>query len=334
MEKIRPLVSVIVPNYNHAPFLQQRLESIFNQTFQDFEVIILDDCSTDNSKEIIEQYRNHPKVSHIIYNTYNSGSTFIQWNKGIELASGKYIWIAESDDYCTLDFIEKLLPPIEKDDKISLVYCQSNKVNEKSEIMGNWIDYTRNLSKKAFLNDFVMDGNHFIEKYLLHKNVIPNASAVLFRKKRAIEIGKLDSDVQLHSCGDWLHYFKLIINNKVGFHSESLNYFRYHSNSVVSTTIQKNNILNMIDINTKMRHKMVAFVSLEKPMNLQMMIRINNQCLKEGRLYQAHFYIYNKESIKGFLILVTVFDIYIKFLLKRIYSRALHTYKQNYFQKV
>ena len=45
-----PLVSVIVPNYNHAPYLRQRLDSIFNQTFQDFEVIILDDCSTDNCK--------------------------------------------------------------------------------------------------------------------------------------------------------------------------------------------------------------------------------------------------------------------------------------------
>ena len=51
-----PQVSVIVPNYNHAPYLRQRLDSIFNQNFQDFEVIILDDCSTDNSKEIIEEY--------------------------------------------------------------------------------------------------------------------------------------------------------------------------------------------------------------------------------------------------------------------------------------
>ena len=68
------LISVIVPNYNHASFLKQRIDSILNQTFQDFELIILDDCSTDNSREIIETYRNHLKVSHIIYNTENSGS--------------------------------------------------------------------------------------------------------------------------------------------------------------------------------------------------------------------------------------------------------------------
>lgn len=91
-------VSVIIPNYCHARFLNQRIDSVLNQTYSDYEVIILDDCSTDNSREIIESYRNHPKISHIVYNEKNSGSTFIQWEKGFELARGEYIWIAESDD--------------------------------------------------------------------------------------------------------------------------------------------------------------------------------------------------------------------------------------------
>lgn len=70
-----PKVSVIIPNYNHSSYLKERIDSILNQTFQNFEVIILDDCSTDNSKEIIELYRDHTKVSHIVYNEKNSGST-------------------------------------------------------------------------------------------------------------------------------------------------------------------------------------------------------------------------------------------------------------------
>ena len=64
-----PTVSVIVPNYCHAPYLEQRIESILQQTFQDFELILLDDCSTDGSREILERYRNHPKVSGIFYPT-------------------------------------------------------------------------------------------------------------------------------------------------------------------------------------------------------------------------------------------------------------------------
>ena len=70
-----PTVSVIVPNYCHAPYLEQRIESILQQTFQDFELILLDDCSTDGSREILERYRNHPKVSGIFYNERNSGRT-------------------------------------------------------------------------------------------------------------------------------------------------------------------------------------------------------------------------------------------------------------------
>jgi glycosyltransferase involved in cell wall biosynthesis len=85
------MISVIVPNYNHAKFLKERIDSILNQTIQDFELIILDDCSTDNSREIIESYRQLPNVS-IFYNSKNSGSPFKQWKKGINRAKGKYIW--------------------------------------------------------------------------------------------------------------------------------------------------------------------------------------------------------------------------------------------------
>ena len=120
-----PQVSVIVPNYNHAPYLRQRLDSIFNQTFQDFEVIILDDCSTDNSKEVIEEYRNRSQVSHVVYNETNSGSPFKQWAKGFDLAQGEYIWIAESDDWAELNFLEKMFRILEKDDSLALAFCES-----------------------------------------------------------------------------------------------------------------------------------------------------------------------------------------------------------------
>ncbi|MEJ7913050.1 MAG: glycosyltransferase family 2 protein, partial [Chitinophagaceae bacterium] len=78
------MVSVIIPNYNHAEYLHQRIQSVLDQTWPHFEIIILDDCSTDNSKQIIEEYRYHDKVGAIIFNPVNSGSTFKQWIKGIE----------------------------------------------------------------------------------------------------------------------------------------------------------------------------------------------------------------------------------------------------------
>ena len=99
-------VSVIIPNYNHKDYLRQRIESVLNQTFRDFEVIILDDASTDGSKDILEQYANHNKVTQHIFNYVNSGSVFKQWIKGIQLAKGDYVWIAESDDFADVHFLE------------------------------------------------------------------------------------------------------------------------------------------------------------------------------------------------------------------------------------
>ena len=71
-------VSVIIPNYRHARYLKERIDSVLEQTYRDFEVIILDDCSPDDSQEIIETYRSREKIAHIVYNEHNSGSTFVQ----------------------------------------------------------------------------------------------------------------------------------------------------------------------------------------------------------------------------------------------------------------
>ena len=213
-----PLVSVIVPNYNHAPFLRQRLDSIYNQTFQDFEVIILDDCSTDNSKEIIEEYRNHPKTSHIVYNKDNSGSPFKQWAKGFDIAQGEYIWIAESDDWAKLDFLEKLYPVIEKDSSLSLVFSSSLIIqhNSKHPITA----YSK--SKK-------IDGKRFIKTKMILTNTIINASAVLFRKSK---IETIPTDYQEYKgAGDCLFWIHLCESGNVFFLLEPLNFFRKHERS-------------------------------------------------------------------------------------------------------
>ena len=101
------MVSVIIPNYCHAPYLRQRIDSVLAQSYPDFEVVLLDDCSTDGSREVIERYRNHPRIKQIVYNDRNGGSAFAQWRKGFALTQGEYIWIAESDDYADPAFLER-----------------------------------------------------------------------------------------------------------------------------------------------------------------------------------------------------------------------------------
>jgi len=130
-----PTVSVIVPNYNHARYLPRRVESILAQTYRDFELILLDDGSTDESRSILSEYGNDPRVK-IELNERNSGSTFKQWNKGVGLARGKYVWIAESDDYADPTFLERLTEVLESDETIPLAYCQSWSVGEGGATQG------------------------------------------------------------------------------------------------------------------------------------------------------------------------------------------------------
>ena len=217
-----PKVSIIIPNYNHAPFLKQRIDSVLSQTFQDFEVIILDDCSRDNSKQIIEEYRNHPKVSTILYNEINSGTTFKQWNKGFGLANGEYIWIAESDDWADSKFLEILILEIEKDKELGLIFCDSYLVEQNGEI--------RNTSVNNNLEEYCNNGKQEIIKNFIDGTAINNVSAVVFRKEKVFEAGLAPENFKL--AGDWFFYVKLLLISDIRFVAKKLNYFRQHHQSV------------------------------------------------------------------------------------------------------
>ena len=221
-----PLVSIIVPNYNHAPYLRQRLDSIFSQSFQDFEVIILDDCSTDNSKEIIEEYRSRPQVSHIIYNETNSGSPFKQWAKGFEYAKGEYIWIAESDDWADFDFLEKTIPIIQKDPSLSLIYTGINIV---------YPDKVTEL--KTYPSSRCINGESFIRHKMASMNSIYNASCAIFKRSCLKKIGI--SYTNYNGCGDWIFWIEICKTGNVYYYSELLNHFRQHSEN----TTKKNHRL-------------------------------------------------------------------------------------------
>lgn len=212
------MVSIILPNYNHAAFLKQRIDSILNQTYQDFELIILDDCSTDNSREIIEQYAHHPKVSNIIFNETNSGSPFLQWQKGAKFSRGEWIWIAESDDACELDLLEKLIAEGCDYDSCGLRYATSVKINEENKKL-----------EEPFpsIPQGVYRGIDFLNEYLLRINNIPNASAVLVRKD-LLENEFTNDVLQFKLVGDWMMWCKICLKTDVYFVSTVNNFHRFH----------------------------------------------------------------------------------------------------------
>jgi len=215
-----PQISVIVPNFNHERFLKLRMSSILNQTCQDFEVIILDDCSTDDSRNIIEEYRKHPKVTNIVYNAQNSGSTFRQWEKGIGLAKGEWLWIAESDDYAQSDFLESLLKLTEEHDNVGIAFSNSYKIDQDQQ--------TEELTEH--MTTSFKDGIAEVKERLCHYNTITNASSCIIKRDVALRAcGNLH---QYKSCGDWIFYARILQYTNLAYSPRKLNYYRWHQSSV------------------------------------------------------------------------------------------------------
>lgn len=217
-----PKVSVIVPNYNHAQYLRQRIDSIIGQTYQDFELILLDDCSTDNSREVLESYRGNSHVSHIVFNETNGGTPFKQWNKGIELAQGEWIWIAESDDWAEPSFLESLLNKVEKLPQCGFAYTWTNNVGKNGQML--WQTKNNNASK-------VYQGRQFIKEKLLVRNEVDNVSECIF-KKDLFHVENSPKYDWMKLCGDWLFYILLAEQTDVLEVQIPLsNYRRYDTNS-------------------------------------------------------------------------------------------------------
>ncbi|NRS89392.1 glycosyltransferase involved in cell wall biosynthesis [Flavobacterium sp. 7E] len=312
MEVERPLISIIVPNYNHEKYLVQRLDSIFNQSYTNYEVILLDDCSTDSSRDILSEYAKNAKVAHCVFNNSNSGNTFKQWNKGIALAKGEYIWIAESDDFCEPNFLEEVIKPFMNNKEVVLSYCQSNRVNKDGVITGDWLAHTDDLDSNFFCDKFLVDGNFFVEKFLIFKNVIPNASALLIRKKALESVGDLRVDNELKYCGDWLLYFKVVLNNNIAFNSKKLNYFRYHSQSVIAKASQNEKRVSIIDIDFLMRSKMITYLKKQNVNNYNAILLNNNRVIKELKYEKVFLYQKNKEKVKALFTLLSIFNFFSK----------------------
>ena len=217
-----PLISIIIPNYNHAKFLNKRINSILQQTYNNYEIIILDDCSTDNSKEIIEEYRSNPKVSQIIYNDSNSGTTFKQWEKGLNISKGEYIWIAESDDYCDNDILETLVNEINKSNNVSIAYCSSQYVDINEKKLPPIAPITNEIK--------FYDSKTFIKEKMFFGSGIWNASSAIFKKSLALSINK--DYMNYKAAGDKLFWILLAEKGNVIYVKSPKNYFRQHENKV------------------------------------------------------------------------------------------------------
>lgn len=231
-------VSIVLPSYNHGRFLEKRLESILKQTFTDWELIIIDDCSSDNSITILNNFVNkyERKVVHFILNETNSGSGYNSWKRGIELADAEYIWIAETDDYAALEFLEEQVRVLDSDINISLSFSASNYVDKNNFFLYNSDKRAEDLQIKE--DDFgIFDFSHFIKKTPFN-TYITNGSSVVFRNPKK----KMPNEIfSLKQTSDQFLWTYLIREGCFAFLNKKINYFRQHKGSTTQKNTKENN---------------------------------------------------------------------------------------------
>ena len=231
-----PRITVIVPNFNYARYLDERLDSIRGQTYPIHELIILDDGSTDGSLDKIAEWLDSRKCEgRVVANTVNSGSVFAQWREGLQIASGDYIWVAEADDLSSPDFLECVMPPFVSKD-IVLSYCESQQIDSEGRVMtGNYLDYLRRFSADRWSSSYVADGLEEVQSFLAIGNTIPNVSAVVFRREVLHDVFERSYDeiLRFKRAGDWIVYFRTLLHGRIAFTPRAANYHRRHGGSVI-----------------------------------------------------------------------------------------------------
>ena len=212
---MKPLFSVVIPTFNSASKIHRALDSVLAQTYENFEILVMDDGSTDNTAEVLSSY-NSPKIMY--ENDTNFGGPARPRNRGISLANGEWICFLDSDDWWTNDKLQNCFDII--DDKIDLIYHDLDIVSDQSLIFKRKIIKSRQL-KKPILIDLLVNGNP-----------IANSSVVV-RKSLLESIGGVNENQKLIASEDYNTWMRiaqltdqfLYIPSKLGFyltHSQSI----------------------------------------------------------------------------------------------------------------
>ena len=237
MNKILPLVSVIVPCYNHEKYVEQTIESIVNQTYKNIEFIIIDDGSKDNSPTIIK--RLSKKYGFYFEEQENMGLS-ATLNKMIKMSKGKYIADIASDDICTLDKIEILVNEFEKlDDDYAVVCGNARFIDDQGKIL---VREKNNTNFNSFV-EYAIDGiNNFDLKKdfgnydtFIVNNYIPSI-ATLIKKDALLDVGLYDEEFSLE---DWSMWFKLAKKYKFYYIDSIVVKYRIHDKNSLKTMSKK-----------------------------------------------------------------------------------------------
>ena len=273
MKDAKIKVSVVVPNYNYAKFIYERIYSILNQDYKIYELIILDDKSSDNSIEVInvlvDKIKDYVNVK-TVYNDVNSGTAFKQWEKGFEYAKGNYVWIAEADDYCSKHMLKTLIKPIINNNNIRISYVDTAFIDKFGNIILTTIKNEIDIQKSGHYDScFVSNGLDEIKKFMYLNCTIANVSSCLIKNDDYKKFFDMSSNYK--QAGDWLFYVNVASLGDIAYNNKVMNYYRLHGSNVSSTTKYK---LHIDEIN-KIHSYIYSTFNLNNEHKKKMKERIN-----------------------------------------------------------
>lgn len=230
-----PKISVIVPNYNHAKYLSKRLESIENQTYKNLEIILLDDNSSDESRDILNNFKEKSKHEvKLIFNEVNGGNVFKQWQIGINAAVGDLVWICESDDYAENNFIEELVEYF-KDPSVMIAFGRIQFCNQEGLMLEGLDEYRESSEPKIWDQPIKRSAKEWFDNSFSISNIIPNVGGCLIRRVD-IPLDIWKNAIEYKVCGDWYLYLKLCNSGRIVFNPKAITYFRqHHTNTSVNS---------------------------------------------------------------------------------------------------
>lgn len=221
-----PKVSVFLQTYDQAQYLGQSIESLLSQTLQDFELLIVDDCSPDDTQEVLQRYNSDHRITQI-RNPRNLGQ-HLSTNLHSQRLQGEFVVFASGDDVYLPELFEAEVSVLEKHSSVGLVHVDGYIIdatgNRKHLISDRYSGTFRALS----LNGYVMRGLDFF-KLLLKANLIASHSTCMLRRECLEKVGSFDES--LPQLGDWDMWMRIALNYDVAYISEPLVCWREHDQS-------------------------------------------------------------------------------------------------------
>lgn len=241
---MEPELSIVFTSYNHKEFLRQAVDSLLAQTYRNFELIIIDDCSTDGSQQILLEYENVANVK-LFLREKNSGSYVKASNFGAAQAKGKYLLFAQCDDFAEPEQIQQLMNAFNLHQTIGVSFCRSTLVNESGKVIGDDFSIRESSFRALCKTDTVITGKQ-IRTFFSKSCVIPNLSAAVIKHELYLKSGGLSE--QYLVAADWAFWLRLSELCDFYYTAKPLNNFRQHKTTIRSTIKIKKQIVEIYQL--------------------------------------------------------------------------------------